>query len=211
MAWSPVTQRPSRGSTRRCAHYVLQGSLVRVKVWTADGRIVYSDESRLIGRTFALGEDELEALRDGSTDSEISDLDEPENEYERPFEKLLEVYVGMRTTTGRPLLFEAYFRYDAVAQAGQDAVAQVRATSPGRAGGPAAGADPVRVVVGAATPATAAGPGALLPAGRDASGAERRRIAADLHDGVVQELDRCSRTPSTRPGSGRPTRTATPR
>ena len=44
-------------------HYVLQGSLVRVKLWNADGRIIYSDERRLIGSTFALGADELEALR----------------------------------------------------------------------------------------------------------------------------------------------------
>ena len=29
--------------------YVLQGSLVRVKLWNADGRIVYSDEPGLIG------------------------------------------------------------------------------------------------------------------------------------------------------------------
>jgi len=34
--------------------YVLQGSLVRVKLWNADGRIVYSDEPRLIGQQFPL-------------------------------------------------------------------------------------------------------------------------------------------------------------
>jgi len=34
-------------------------------VWTSDGRIVYSDEPRLIGRRYPLGEDEREALVDG--------------------------------------------------------------------------------------------------------------------------------------------------
>ena len=38
--------------------YVLHGSLVRVKLWKADGTIVYSDEPRLIGRSFDLGEEE---------------------------------------------------------------------------------------------------------------------------------------------------------
>ena len=37
-------------------------AIVRVKIWTADGRIVYSDEPRLIGQTFALGEEEREVL-----------------------------------------------------------------------------------------------------------------------------------------------------
>ena len=37
--------------------YVLRGSLVRVKVWDAEGTIVYSDEPRLIGEKFELSED----------------------------------------------------------------------------------------------------------------------------------------------------------
>src|SRR5687768_5477499 len=35
---------------------VLDDSLVRVKVWAADGTALYSDEPRLIGRTFELDE-----------------------------------------------------------------------------------------------------------------------------------------------------------
>ena len=38
--------------------HVLGGSIVRVKIWTPDGRIVYSDEPRLVGERFDLGEDE---------------------------------------------------------------------------------------------------------------------------------------------------------
>src|ERR1700743_3395979 len=34
--------------------YVLEGSLVRVKVWNAQGVIVYSDISQLIGKRFTL-------------------------------------------------------------------------------------------------------------------------------------------------------------
>jgi hypothetical protein len=35
---------------------VLHGDVVRVKVWTPSGRIVYSDEHRLIGHRYRLGE-----------------------------------------------------------------------------------------------------------------------------------------------------------
>ncbi len=45
---------------------VLSEDIVRVKIWTPDGRIVYSDEPRLIGRRFTLGADEREALSAGS-------------------------------------------------------------------------------------------------------------------------------------------------
>lgn len=168
--------------------HVLQGSLVRVKVWTAGGGIIYASESRLIGETFALGEDEVAALQNGSTDSEISDLDKPENRYERPFAKLLEVYVGVRSTTGQPLLFEAYFRYDAVAQAGQ---AQWRKYAPPALGGlvvlqlvqiPAAWSLAKRLQRQQRDRER------LLRVAVDSSGAERRRIAGDLHDGIVQQL-----------------------
>src|SRR3954453_19325461 len=41
---------------------VLDPSLVRVKIWTRDGKIVYSDEPRLEGTTYELGQDELAAI-----------------------------------------------------------------------------------------------------------------------------------------------------
>ena len=62
---------------------VLSDRVVRVKLWTRDGRIVYSDEPRLIGAVYARGEDEIEALRTGETHAELSDLSKPENRFER--------------------------------------------------------------------------------------------------------------------------------
>ena len=62
---------------------VLGERVVRVKIWTAAGRIVYSDEPRLIGLTYPLDDDKLEVLRTGATRAELSDLSGPENRYER--------------------------------------------------------------------------------------------------------------------------------
>jgi len=168
--------------------YVLKDSLVRIKVWNSAGRIIYSDESRLIGRTFALAEDEREAMYEQQTDSEISDLGQPENMYEQPFDKLLEVYVGVRSVNDEPLLFEAYFRYDDVAEAGQG---QWRSYAP-----PAlAGLLLLQLVqipfawsLARRLQRQQQDRQRLLQHAVDASDLERRRIASTLHDGVVQHL-----------------------
>ena len=47
--------------------YVLRGSLVRVKIWDAEGTIVYSDEPRLIGEQFELPEDKREVFATGES------------------------------------------------------------------------------------------------------------------------------------------------
>src|SRR5438309_3467252 len=70
---------------------ILSDRVVRVKVWTSEGRIIYSDEPRLVGRTFDLGAGERSALRSGKVAADLSNLDEPENRFERPYHKLLEV------------------------------------------------------------------------------------------------------------------------
>ena len=46
---------------------------MRVKIWTADGRIVYSDEPRLIGSRYPLDDSKLEVLRTGGARAERSD------------------------------------------------------------------------------------------------------------------------------------------
>jgi two-component system, NarL family, sensor kinase len=50
---------------------ILGDSVVRVKLWTPDGRILYSDEPRLIGQRFELGEEERELFETGGADAEL--------------------------------------------------------------------------------------------------------------------------------------------
>src|SRR5690349_9627692 len=64
---------------------VLDQSLVRTKLWLPDGRIVYSDEPRLIGRRYPLDADDQKALRSGRPSADLSDLSAAENQYERQF------------------------------------------------------------------------------------------------------------------------------
>ncbi len=98
---------------------VLRNPVVRVKLWTLDGRIAYSDATALIGRRFALDPAQQRAARTGEVAADISNAAEPENIFERGEGKLLEVYLPIRTPAGRRLLYEEYLRYSAVAESGR--------------------------------------------------------------------------------------------
>lgn len=167
---------------------VLGERIARVKIWALDGRIVYSDEPRLIGARYPLDESKLEVVASGGSEAELSDLDGPENRFERGEGELYEVYLPIRASDGTPLVFETYQRADEVTSTGrriwlpfavlllacllllwavQIPLAWRLARRLGRAQ-----QDRERLLVRAV----------------EASADERRRIAADLHDGVVQDL-----------------------
>jgi two-component system NarL family sensor kinase len=168
---------------------VLLGSLARIKIWTPEGRIIYSDEPQLIGSVFPLAADQTEALASGVTgEPHISDLTAPENRLESSDDRLIEVYVPIRALDGTPLLVESYLRFDSVFTSGRLVAEQIlplilaglallvivqwplamRLTRDLRAGHQARER--------------------LLQRAADSSQEERRRIAGELHDGLVQSL-----------------------
>ena len=167
---------------------VLDDSLVRVKIWRQDGLIVYSDEPRLIGSTYTLGVDEQRSFVNGRAAADVSDLSRPENRYERPFGKLLEVYQPLRTRSGTPLLFETYFRYDVVSANGRRAWNDFLPIMLASLIGLEALQIPLAWSMARRVRAGQERQEVLLRRAIEASEAERRRIASDLHDGVVQDL-----------------------
>ena len=87
---------------------------MRVKLWTTDGVIAYSDDPRLVGSRFALTPAALDAL-DGSTTFNISDLSEPAHASERDLGRLIEFYVPVHDTSGQTVgLFEVEQSVDAL-------------------------------------------------------------------------------------------------
>jgi signal transduction histidine kinase len=167
---------------------VLDARTVRVKIWDASGRILYSDQTQLIGQTFALGPDEREALRANLVASSVSDLTRPENQYERKFGKLLEVYLPVRMPTSDKVLFETYQEFASVEAQQQRIMLQF---------GPVLGGALLLLLLlevplawSMARNLQRAGVEreTLLSHAVSASEGERRRIARDLHDGVVQRL-----------------------
>jgi len=167
---------------------IVTGSVVRVKLWSKDGTILYSDEPALIGQRFALGEEEVRLFAEGGADAELSDLSQPENRYERPQGKLLEAHTAIRTPDGTQVLFEIYQRFGSVSASAERLLA---ALAPPLLGGlavllllqlPLAWSMARRLQRGHRERER------LLANAVEASSQERRRIAADLHDGVVQDL-----------------------
>ena len=167
---------------------VLDQDLVRVKLWRADGRIVYSDEARLIGATYTLGLDEQIAFRTGAAAADVSDLSRPENRFEKPFGKLLEVYQPAHTPGGAQLLFEVYYRYNTVLAGGRRAWGNFAPIMLGALIGLEALQIPLAWSMARRLQAGQERQQRLLRRAIEASDAERRRIAGDLHDGVVQDL-----------------------
>src|SRR3954453_2586053 len=172
----------------RAVHGLLTGRVVRVKIWTADGRILYSDDHRLIGTSYPLGEDEQDNLRSGAVEAEVSDLSRPENRFERKFKKLLEVYLPITGPDGKPLLFETYERYASVRSGGRRLWTAFLPAILGTLAllwlvqVPLAWRAARRLSEGQAARAE------LLRSALESSEVERRRIARDLHDGAVQDL-----------------------
>src|SRR3954453_20969838 len=169
-------------------HGVLDRSLVRVKIWTRDGKIVYSDAPALKGQTYTLGADEKAALDHGVIEAEVSNLAKPENRLERPFGKLLEVYLPIRTPSGERLLFEAYYRYDAVAASGSRIWRSFAPVTIGALVVLELVQIPLAWSLARRLRQRQREREALLRQALEASDAERRRVASDLHDGVVQDL-----------------------
>ncbi|GAB3880762.1 sensor histidine kinase [Terrabacter terrigena] len=167
---------------------VLPNGIRRVKLWTTDGTIVYSDVPTLVGKHYELDEEQLNTLAHPRTQAEATDLDRSENEFERGDGKLLEIYRPVWTPSGHELLFEVYGEYGPVQERAFDlwrGLAGVLATS-------------LLLLLVLMVPviwrlldrldAAQHQREALLRRAVDASARERRRIAADLHDGPVQDL-----------------------
>lgn len=167
---------------------VLGERVVRVKLWARDGRIVYSDEPRLIGTRFPLDAEKLDVLRTGATKASLSDLSGPENRFELGQGDLYEVYLPIRAPDGTPLLFETYQRRSAVASTGRRIWMPFAALLLGSLLLLWLVQVPLAWRLGRRLQRTQAEREALLVRAVEASDDERRRIAADLHDGPVQDL-----------------------
>jgi two-component system, NarL family, sensor kinase len=166
---------------------ILGGDVVRVKLWSPAGTVLYADEPQLIGQRFELDQPQREALANPATHADVSDLDRSENAFE-PGDKLLEVYRPVWAPDGTEVLFEMYTSYDRVGSRKAQlwrGFAGVVLTS-------------LLLLVILLAPVVwhllgrirrAQGQRELLlQRSVDASEEERRRIAASLHDGPVQDL-----------------------
>jgi len=167
---------------------VLSNSIVRVKIWSADGRVLYSDDPAQIGGRYGLSSEQLRLLDEGGAQVEVTDLSRPENVLDRRQGHLIEAYTRIRTPSGTPVLFEIYQRFGSVTASARRLLA---ALAP-----PILGAIALILLVQAPLLWSLM---RRLQRGHEerevlfgnavaASNRERRRVASYLHDGPVQDI-----------------------
>jgi two-component system NarL family sensor kinase len=165
------------------------GSLVRVKVWQRGGTVIYSDDPTLVGRSFPANSEVDAAIDRGRTSVGLSELNEAENAGESvAFQRLVEVYIPLTLEDGTRVAFELYTTDARVKAAENQLTAQLVPFALAALLVLLLTQLPVAVWlvrrVGRAQHERAR----LLAGTLAASGRERRNIAHDLHDGVVQDL-----------------------
>jgi len=166
---------------------LLRDPLLRVVVWDARGEVVYSTQRGLAGTRAEPDAAMRRALRTGTTQSKVGDPARPGNRFPDGTQ-LLDVYEPITTADGRRLIVQACRRLGSVADDGRELL---HAFAPFLIGGvlllqlvnlPLALRLIRRVRAGRRKEEE------LLQRAVAASDRERRRLAVDLHNGVVQDL-----------------------
>lgn len=99
LATSPTLSQPEIASLQRLlTDSPLSQNIVSFRIWSTEGRVLYSPLSELIGREFAVSDERGQAGR-GAVIGKISDLTDPENIYERQhWNRLIEIYLPVRAS-----------------------------------------------------------------------------------------------------------------
>lgn len=170
---------------------LLVGEVERINIWTEAGRLVYSSDpvvTRLIGQTFDLGEERAAVLADGGTGSMPGDPDSPENLNAASPAGQVQIFTRTKARNGTPLLLEGYYEFSDIEQRQDEIFGSFRWITVGALIVLVLLALPMLLVLTRRLTSGAQERERLLHTAIDASDAERRRIARDLHDGVVQDL-----------------------
>ena len=173
---------------RRLTGRMSDGSLARVKIWTTDGTIVYSDEHALIGREFPLDPDVARLVPGAPGISALSDLDHAENVFETSSDGLVEVYSRLPSAAGTDMVFEVYFPLNRVERERDQLVNEMAPVGMLALGTLALSQLPLAVGLARRVSSIRRSRTRLLAQTVKAVELERHRLAQDLHDDVIQDL-----------------------
>lgn len=165
-----------------------EGAVLRIKVWDPDGKVVYSDISSLIGQRFELPVRAREVLAGGPGTATLGNPQQPENQFEAASGELVEVYVRFVAANGAPLIFEAYYDNDPLREEQQELLYGMIPPLLLALSALQLAQLPTAVRLARRIQANRTTGHRLLKRAVEASDLERRRIARDLHDEVIQDL-----------------------
>lgn len=164
------------------------GSIAHMKIWTQEGQVLWSDETDLIGHTFPLDPDVAALFGSEEVTAAVSDLSKAENAEERGSGELLEVYAGLHDAEGAPLVFESYWTAEPMHEDEAALLGRLALLGLGSLLLFAVMVLPLAVSLARRVEQGEADRSTMLRHALSASDLERRRIADDLHDGVLQDL-----------------------
>jgi signal transduction histidine kinase len=177
-----------RDFSRVMDNRLAEKTIVHIKVWDQRGRVLWSDTPGQRGQVYPLEPAVARVARTGGAIASMSELDRPENAGDTATSPLLKVYVGTRDKQDEPVLVETYW---ASSQIDTD----VRAVMLRLAPLPlialllfAASLLPLARSLARRVDAAQADSQKHLQHALSASDLERRRVARDLHDGVMQDV-----------------------
>jgi two-component system, NarL family, sensor kinase len=171
---------------RAVANRIRDGSIAELNVWDRTGTVIYADDVTEIGERIPIPDEAAAAIDLGTVTSNVTD--KPETGPIPGSTKLVEVYAPLRLPGQQPLAFEIYLDYDRVETTANSLVLRIVPLAVGALLLLQLIQTPITVSLARRVAGHEAERAALLERALSASERERRQIAADLHDGVVQEL-----------------------
>ena len=175
---------------RAVANRLRDGSITELNVWDRTGTVIYADDADNIGDRLPVPDEVAAAIDHGAVTSDVTTQPEtgPIPVQTGGDDRLVEVYAPLRLPGQSPLAFEIYLSYDRVQSTADSLVLRIVPLAVGALLLLQLIQTPITVSLARRVAGHEAERAALLGRALSASERERRQIAADLHDGVVQEL-----------------------
>ncbi|MEO5316029.1 sensor histidine kinase [Pseudarthrobacter sp. CC12] len=173
---------------QRLAPWLAESGVTRIKVWDEHGRVVYSDAKALIGQEFEQEEWARELLKGGPATATLESQTAEENKFEADAGELVEVYARSASQSGAPMIFETYSSGQRVRREQQAVLMAVIPPMLLSLAGLQLTQLVPAVRLARRIQIHQAARNAMLRCAIEASDQERRQIASELHDEVIQDL-----------------------
>ena len=165
------------------------GNVVQLNIFDQTGRVVYSRDIQKVGQEVRLSAGERAVLAHGGTGYEPVDAEEADVRLgDVPPGGLVQIYTRLRTREEGYLLFEGYYRLDDITARRTEILSVFRFNTLAPLVLMTLIAAGMLQLLTRQVRRAARDRERLLRTAIEASDAERRRIARDLHDGVVQDI-----------------------
>jgi Signal transduction histidine kinase len=173
---------------RALAAQVNDGSIARIWVWDQSGRVRYADQMAMVGRTYPLPRNAAKAIVEDASTVNVRWARDLPMSGQLHATRLVEVILPVQLDRSTRLAMAAYFDYAPVQERTTELTRQMLPMLVAVLAVLQIVQVPIAYSLAVRLSRHQNERARLLRCARDASERERRRIARDLHDGVVADL-----------------------